>query len=80
MTTTAERTLGYESFVVRNVHCATCAETLRHTIASLPGVREVQVDPMVGWTYIGFEPDVVTADELIEAVEAGGYEIVWTWD
>ena len=80
MTKTAERELAYESFVVRNIHCATCAETLRHSVASLPGVRDVHVDPMVGWTHLHFDPDVVDADDLLAAVEAGGYEIVRTWD
>lgn len=80
MPTTAEHPLAYESFVVRNVHCATCAETLRATVASLPGVRKVHVDPMVGWTHIDYDADVITEDDLISSVEAGGYEIVRTWE
>jgi copper chaperone CopZ len=80
MTQTLERSSGYESFVVRNIHCAACAATLQHTVASIPGVRKAEVDPMIGWTHLDFDPGIVTGEELIEAVEAAGYEIVRTWD
>jgi copper chaperone CopZ len=79
-TQTAERTAGYENFVVHGIHCETCAGTLQETLASIPGVRGVQVEPTMGWTHLRFDPDVVTGDELVSAVEAGGYEIVRTWD
>ena len=80
MIETVERAKGYESFIVRNIHCSSCASTLQHTVASLPGVLKAGVDPMIGWTHIDYDPGVVTGDELIGAVEAAGYEIVRTWD
>jgi len=80
MTQTLDRPKGYESFVVRNIHCASCAATLQHTVASLPGVQKAEVDPVVGWTHIDFDPGIVSGDDLLGAVEAAGYEIVRTWE
>ena len=83
MTKTAEKTaeemLGYASFVVRDIHCERCAGTLEAAVAGLPGVSEAGVDPLIGWTHIRFDPDVISGEELEGAVEAAGYEIVRKW-
>ena len=76
---TAIGSLAHESFVVRNIHCTRCAWTLEQTVASMPGVVQVHVDPMIGWTTIDYEALAVSGDEIRSAVEAGGYEIVDRW-
>ena len=80
MTTTLERPRGHETFVVRDVHCARCAELVQRTVASIRGVHDVHIDPVFGHTFLDYDPDVITEDDLIGAVEEAGYEIVRTWD
>jgi len=79
-TQTLERTTGYESFVVHGIRCERCAKALQDMLGSIAGVRAVHVESEIGWAHVRFDPDVVAGDELIETVEAGGYEIVRTWD
>ena len=76
---TSEKEQGYASFVVRDIHCPHCAGTLERTVAELPGVVEAGVDPLIGWTHIRFDTDVVSGRELEQAVEAAGYEIIRKW-
>jgi copper chaperone CopZ len=80
MIQTKERSRAHMTFLIRDVHCAHCAATLRVTIESLPGVLSVEVDPFVGRTRLTYDPDVVSAADLLDAVEASGCEIVRTWD
>jgi Cu+-exporting ATPase len=80
-TDTAPRTgtSGHDNFVVRDIHCSVCAATLGNAVAEIPGVVRVNVEPTIGWTDLDYDPSVVSKDELEEAVEAAGYEIVRTW-
>lgn len=80
MTATVEHRQGHESFVVRNIHCSRCAETLHQTIQGLLGVTRTGGDPITGWTWIDYDCDLVSGQELLDAIQAGGYEIVTTWN
>jgi copper chaperone CopZ len=71
--------LTRDEFVVRDVHCALCAATLEKAIAQIEGVVHAQVDPVLGRTRLDYDRNVVSEDELEDAVEAAGYEIIRVW-
>jgi copper chaperone CopZ len=75
MTKTLKRSVAYEMFVVSNIHCVRCAETLRNTVADHPGVWRVESDATTGWTQVDYDPDVVSSDELLDAIKFGGYQL-----
>jgi copper chaperone CopZ len=78
MTKTLKRSVAHESFVVGNIHCVRCAETLRNAVADLPGVQQVESDATTGWTHIDYDPEVASCNELLDAIKSGGYELVGT--
>jgi copper chaperone CopZ len=60
------------AFDVPNVHCSTCASTLERVLGSLPGVRRAVVF-VTGRVEVTADPDLSTTDDLLQALENGGF-------
>jgi copper chaperone CopZ len=60
------------AFDVQNLHCSTCASTLERVLGSLPGVRRAVVF-VTGRVEVTANPDLTTSDDLIQALEYGGF-------
>lgn len=60
---------------VSGMHCESCVNTITEVLTELEGVSDVKVSLEYEQAKVKFDPDVVTADELKEAVEEKGYEV-----
>jgi copper chaperone CopZ len=78
-TATMKEELARDDFVIRDVHCALCAATLEKAVAQIEGVVHAAVDPVLGRTRLDYDRSIVSEDELEDAVEAAGYEIIRVW-
>ena len=62
-----------EKFVVTGMTCAACAAHVEKAANSLPGVNSAVVNLMLGTMMVDYDPQQVTPEQIISAVESGGY-------
>ena len=62
-----------EKFVVTGMTCAACAAHVEKAAGSLPGVNSAVVNLMLGTMMVDYDPQQVTPEQIISAVESGGY-------
>ncbi len=62
-----------EKFVVTGMTCAACSAHVEKAAGALPGVDSAVVNLMLGTMLVDYDPDEVTAEQIISAVESGGY-------
>jgi copper chaperone CopZ len=43
------------------------------TVGDLPGVSSAMADYAKGTTHVDFDPSVISAKEIVDAITAGGY-------
>jgi Cu+-exporting ATPase len=60
---------------VLGMTCYNCARTVERTLASVPGVTKVSVDLKVAAAHVEYDPGLVTAPVMAEAVRDLGYEV-----
>lgn len=58
--------------LVWGMGCPNCAIRVHNSILSIQGVVEVCVDHEVGMAQVSYNPTLVTADDLIDAVARSG--------
>jgi copper chaperone CopZ len=68
----AEASFKKLAFDVQNVHCSTCASTLERVLGSLPGVRRA-VAFVTGRVEVTADANITTSDDLLQALEYGGF-------
>ena len=61
---------------VEGMHCAACSAAVEKALKKLDGVNEVTVNLAAERADIIFDPNRVRLEDLIEAVEKSGYELV----
>ncbi len=54
--------------------CPNCANRVRNSLLSLDGVLEVYVSHLAGLASVTFNPSIVTAPDLFDAVERAGHD------
>ena len=64
-----------QQYLVRGMTCDHCASSVTAEVRSIPGVAEVAVDVAAGLVSVTSDPSV-TAEQVREAVEEAGYELV----
>ena len=62
-----------EKFVVTGMTCAACSAHVEKAVGQLPGVNSAVVNLMLGTMLVDYDPEKVTAEQIISAVESGGY-------
>lgn len=55
------------------MHCPSCSMLIEMTVGDLAGVSKVEADYRKGTACVDFDPAVVTAQEIIGAIEEAGY-------
>ena len=74
----AEKPVNDRLAVIRieGMHCHNCEEKVRKSIASRPGVHEVEVDFNSRQASVLYDPSAVKISELMSTVEEAGYTAV----
>ena len=62
-----------EKFAVTGMTCAACAAHVEKAACQLPGVSSAAVNLMLGTLQVDYDPQKVTAEQIISAVAHGGY-------
>ena len=62
-----------EAFVVTGMTCAACSAHVEKAVGQLSGVNTAAVNLMLGTMQVDYDPQQVTPQDIISAVERGGY-------
>ena len=62
-----------EAFVVTGMTCAACSAHVEKAVGQLSGVNTAAVNLMLGTMQVDYDPRQVTPQDIISAVERGGY-------
>ena len=68
---------GNEAKVTLNIegmHCASCVARIERSLAALPGVARAAVNLAMETGTIAYDPDKVTVDAIVQAVDGLGYK------
>jgi len=60
---------------VPGMDCPSCAEKIVNSVSTLDGVVAVEPQVMTGTVRIDYQPETVEVDDLIERVQAAGYDV-----
>ncbi len=63
------------TFKVEGMHCSGCAVTIQALLERSAGVRKAAVSFDEGEARILYDPQAVTAAQLMAAIERGGYHV-----
>ena len=61
---------------VPDISCGHCARTITEALEHKPGVSTVRVDIPSKSVYLAYDDSVLTIDEVNEALDDEGYEVV----
>ena len=56
-------------------HCRLCAVSLERALSTTDGIRFALVLPVSGETVVDYDPTVITAMDVHEAIEAAGFSV-----
>ena len=70
------KTTEKESFPVTGMSCAGCASSVESVLKKLPGVNDVSVNFANTTATVDFDHDKLTANELRNALQAVGYDLI----
>ncbi len=62
------------TFRTSGLHCPSCSMMVDMTLSDLDGVETTKTDHATGLTVVAFDADVVSAQEVMGAIRAAGYE------
>ena len=60
---------------IGGMHCAGCAARIEKGLQGLPGVHQSQVNFATEKATLHYDPEVLTVDNIVEAVQEIGYEV-----
>lgn len=77
---TTEAIMTHGASVVRSTfrvssHCARCAHSLEQALRTTDGVALAAVLPRSRETVVDYDPNVVTAEDLLDAIRVAGFEV-----
>lgn len=58
------------------MHCSSCSMLIDMTLSELDGVTESSTDHASGESVVTFDADVVSLEQIIEAIRGAGYDAV----
>jgi len=56
------------------LHCSSCERRLQTLLLRVPGVRQADVSHVLRKAEVHYNPHAITAAELIETMERGGFK------
>lgn len=56
------------------MHCSSCSMLVDMTLSDLEGVEQSKTDHATGVTVVTYDSDVVSVDQLVDAIRGAGYE------
>ncbi|MEJ7691596.1 mercuric transport protein MerTP [Daejeonella sp.] len=62
------------AYKVSGMTCASCEETIKHSINQLPGIVEIKADYEVGTASIKYDQSKTDKNAIIKAINATGYK------
>ncbi len=65
-------------FLVRGLHCASCAIDVGRALRKIPGVLEANVNYVVDKGFVEFDPDRTSWDALEKVLSVRGYAVMRT--
>ncbi len=63
------------TFQVKGMHCGGCEQNVAFALGELDGVVDVEADHTAETVKTTLADDAVTPEEIVEAIEAMGYEV-----
>jgi len=79
MTTNAAGSGGSETRTVTldvpDMDCPSCAEKIVNSVSTLDGVVSVEPQVMTGAVHVEYRPEKVGVDDVVERVQAAGYDV-----
>lgn len=67
--------LETRTFKVIGITCMDCVLHIADSVKRLPGARKVSGNLTQNTVKVGFEPDKVSVDTIIQAIEDAGYKV-----
>ena len=62
-----------QKFSVTGMSCSACSAHVEKSVKKLEGIEEVQVNLLSNSMEVEYQPEKITADKIIQAVEHAGY-------
>ncbi len=62
------------NLVTSGLHCTSCSMLVDLTVGELEGVADVRTDHATGDTVVRFDDDVITVEQIIDAIRSVGYD------
>lgn len=59
---------------VKGMTCQHCVQNVRNTLATTPGVQDVQVNLQPGQARVQYDPDATSIAKLMHAINATGFQ------
>lgn len=63
-------------FPVSGMSCASCTATIEKRLVKVPGINHVAVNLAGNFAQVGYLPDVVSAEEIFDAVDSAGFKAI----
>lgn len=63
------------TITVPEIHCEHCKSSIEGALGPIAGVHTATVDVAARQVTVDFEPDTVTPEALVEAIEEQGYDV-----
>ncbi len=67
--------LETKTFKVSGITCMDCVSHIANSVKRLPGARKITGNLTQNTVKVGFEPDKVSVEQIIQAIEAAGYKV-----
>ncbi|MCE4604236.1 MAG: heavy-metal-associated domain-containing protein [Aeropyrum sp.] len=68
--------LRVKTFKVSGIHCEGCAITIKTALATIPGVKNVNIATWENKVIVTYDPQQTTPDVIAEKIETLGYSVV----
>ena len=60
---------------IAGLSCSSCVTTIEHSLQSLPGVREAEVNYALSRARVTYDPQAVGVSDMVRAVKKAGYSV-----
>lgn len=65
-----------ESLHIEGMACGHCEIAVQDAIRKLPGIKKAKASKRKKLATIEYDPDLVSLDQITEAIQATGYQVV----